>query len=238
MNTKPSKTPLISCSSLRKTFGSKKQKIVALDDISISLSGGGLTLLMGPSGSGKSSMISCLGGLQKPDGGHVYAFGEDLWSRRPRKINKFRREHCGFVFQSVGLFPALSAIEQIMLPLKYLGWNKKAARISAQNALEEVGLGDRQFSRPSEMSGGQNQRVAIARMLAKTPQLIFCDEPTSALDGENGKRIAELLKEAARKHNAMVMCVTHDERLLPYADRVIQIDDGVVISDTESGISV
>ena len=227
-------SPLVTTDGLGKIFGSKQQRVTALDNVSVSLYGGELTLLMGPSGSGKSSMIASLGGLQAPDSGSVTAFGENLWKQSARKVNKFRREYCGFVFQSVGLFPALTAAQQIMLPLTYLGWSHKEARQKAQETLDWVGLGDRYYSRPNEMSGGQNQRVAIARMLAKNPRLIFCDEPTSALDGVNGARVAELLKQAARDHNAMILCVTDDERLRPFADRVLQIEDGKIIDDSRA----
>jgi putative ABC transport system ATP-binding protein len=218
---------------LGKVFGEGRQRVTALDDVSLALRSGEMTLLMGPSGSGKSSMIAALGGLQAPDAGQVIASGQDLWSRSSRQITRFRRDHCGFVFQSVGLFPALGARDQIALPLTFLGWSVGEARHAACEALDWVGLADRQESRPSEMSGGQNQRVAIARMLAKKPTLIFCDEPTSALDGKNGANIAELLKRAAARHNAMILCVTHDERLVPHADRILHIEDGRITSDSE-----
>lgn len=216
-----------------KVFGEGRQRVTALDDVSIKLRSGQMTLLMGPSGSGKSSMIAALGGLQPPDTGQVIASGQDLWSRSSRQITRFRRDHCGFVFQSGGLFPALGARDQIALPLTFLGWSAAEAKHAACEALDWVGLADRQDSRPSEMSGGQNQRVAIARMLAKKPTLIFCDEPTSALDGKNGANIAELLKRAAARHNAMILCVTHDERLVPHADRILHIEDGRITSDSE-----
>lgn len=218
---------------LGKVFGEGWQRVVALDNVSVELRSGEMTLLMGPSGSGKSSMIAALGGLQAPDTGQVIASGEDLWSRSGRTITRFRRDHCGFVFQSGGLFPALGARDQIALPLIFLGWPAGEATRAACEALDWVGLADRQSSRPSEMSGGQNQRVAIARMLAKKPTLIFCDEPTSALDGKNGANIAALLKRAAALHNAMILCVTHDERLVPYADRILHIEDGRITSDSE-----
>lgn len=224
--------PLVTTQGLGKIFGKGAQRVIALDKIDLSLWGGEMTLLMGPSGSGKSSMIAALGGLQKPDTGSVTALGQNLWKQGGGKINKFRREHCGFVFQTVGLFPALCALDQIALPLNYLGQSMGAARKQARIVLDEVGLGERYYSRPNEMSGGENQRVAIARMLAKDPKLIFCDEPTSALDGKNGAIVAELLKKAARAHDAMILCVTHDDRLRPYADRVLQIEDGRIISDT------
>lgn len=218
---------------LGKVFGEGRQRVVALDNVSLTLRSGEMTLLMGPSGSGKSSMIAALGGLQAPDTGQVIASGQDLWSRSSRRITRFRRDYCGFVFQSGGLFPALGARDQIALPLIFLGWSSGAAKLAACEALDWVGLANRQESRPSEMSGGQNQRVAIARMLAKKPTLIFCDEPTSALDGKNGANIAELLKRAASRHNAMILCVTHDERLVPHADRILHIEDGRITSDSE-----
>ncbi len=229
----PTTVAAIQTCGLGKVFGEGRQRVVALDDVSIELCSGQMTLLMGPSGSGKSSMIAALGGLQAPDTGQVIALGEDLWSRSSRKITRFRRDHCGFVFQSGGLFPALGARDQIALPLTFLGWSAAEAKRSACEALDWVGLADRQDSRPSEMSGGQNQRIAIARMLAKKPTLIFCDEPTSALDGKNGANIAELLKQAAARHNAMILCVTHDERLVPHADRILHIEDGRITSDSE-----
>ena len=227
------KLPVISCEGVRKVFGQKRQRVVALDNVDLKLWRGELTLLMGPSGSGKSSIIASLGGLQKPDGGIVTAFGENLWAKSGIKLNRFRRQHCGFVFQSVGLFPALTAIDQITLPLSYLGIDSKTAKRAAEKALDDVGLSDRHFSRPNEMSGGENQRVALARMLAKSPALIFCDEPTSALDGKNGANVAGLLRQAATDYNAMILCVTHDERLRPFADRILEIEDGQIISDSK-----
>ncbi len=214
-----------------KHFGQGIGKITALDNVDISLHAGQMTLLRGPSGSGKSSLVAALGGLQPPDEGSIKVFGEEIWGRGERHINRYRREHCGFVFQTVGLFPALSAIEQIALPLTYMGHSVKEAKARAQRALDEVGLGDRGGSLPGEMSGGQNQRVAIARMLAKNPKIIFCDEPTSALDRENGVRVAELLQTAAHNHNAVVLCVTHDDRLIPFADRVLDIEDGRILPE-------
>ncbi|MCF6293050.1 MAG: ABC transporter ATP-binding protein [Robiginitomaculum sp.] len=211
--------------------------MTALDGIDLALNAGEITLLMGPSGSGKSSLISVLGGLQAPDDGSVMVMGDDLWGQSSGKITKFRRKNCGFVFQSVGLFPALTAFEQIVLPLKHMGFDTKTANSQAKAVLAEVDLAERAHSRPNEMSGGENQRVAIARMLAKDPKLIFCDEPTSALDTENGAAVAQLLRQAAKTHNAMVFCVTHDDRLIPFADRILKIEDGQIISDSQKDIT-
>ncbi len=214
-----------------KFFGQAQSRVIALDDVSLRLYRGELALLMGPSGSGKSSLIAALGGLQAPDTGSVMFEDKDLWDTGSIRLNTFRRKHCGFVFQSGGLFPALSALKQVAKPLQYLGFEKTEAYRKATGVLTEVGLGDRLQSLPSEMSGGQNQRVAIARMLAKDPGLIFCDEPTSALDGESGAVVAKLLQRAAHERNAMILCVTHDDRLRPFADRILEIRDGRITSD-------
>lgn len=220
---------IIQAVDIRKSFGEERSEVIALDGVSLDLFCGELTLLMGPSGSGKSSLIAALGGLQAPDSGAVIFDGLDLWGRASSDVMAFRRQNCGYVFQSGGLFSALTALDQIAIPLTYLGFDKNDATSRAIAVLEEVGLGGRLDARPGEMSGGQNQRVAIARMLAKNPKLMFCDEPTSSLDGEAGARIAVLLREAAVSRNTMVLCVTHDSRLMPFADRVIKMNDGVLI---------
>jgi len=223
----------IESSALCKTFEQGGATVVALDSVDIELREGEMTLLMGPSGSGKSTFISALGGLQAPSGGEVLFKGESLWSLSERRLNQFRREYCGFVFQSGGLFPSLTALQQIAIPLTYVGMSRVKAVEKAATVLAEVGLGDREDSLPGEMSGGQNQRVAIARMLAKDPYLIFCDEPTSALDSENGAVVARLLQQTAHERNAMILCVTHDERLMPFADRVLRIADGRIVADID-----
>ncbi|WP_291889840.1 ABC transporter ATP-binding protein [Maricaulis sp.] len=223
----------ISATGLRKTFGKGAARVAALKGVDLRLRAGELTLLMGPSGSGKSTLVAALGGLQRPDEGEVLALDEAIWRRKGGALTAFRRRHCGFVFQSVGLFPSLTALEQIMIPLTYIGFDRTAARKLALQALDEVGLAGRETSRPGEMSGGENQRVAIARMIAKEPRLIFCDEPTSSLDRDNGALVAALLHRAAKDHNAMVLCVTHDDRLVPHADRVIEMEDGHLKTDSE-----
>lgn len=216
---------------LCKRFGSGDVEVVALDDVNLTLHPGEMTLLMGPSGSGKSTMIAALGGLQRPDEGKVTIEGKDLWSLPQKRVDAFRRERCGFVFQSMGLFPSLTAWEQIVLPLQYMGFSKKECMQRADQMLDEVGLTARRDSRPVQMSGGENQRVAIARMLAKEPRLIFADEPTSALDTANGRMVVDLLHRSARNHNAVVLCVTHDPRLVEHADRILTIEDGRIVSD-------
>lgn len=217
---------------LTKRFGVDASRIVALDGVSLRLAAGSFTIVKGPSGSGKSSLLAALGGLQAPDSGQVLALGTDVWAGGTGAALAFRRRHCGYVFQSHGLFPALAALDQIAAPLAMLGVTGAEAMSRAQAALDRVGLADRSAALPAELSGGQNQRVAIARMLAKRPPLLFCDEPTSNLDSANGRLVAELLRDAARQQNAMVMCVTHDDRMIPFCDRLIGIEDGQITSDT------
>jgi putative ABC transport system ATP-binding protein len=214
-----------------KRFKTGRTYIEVLKGVDFDALHGDLTMVMGPSGSGKSTLVATLSGLLKPDSGTVHAMGEDLWSMRPGKIDRFRLDHCGFIFQGFNLFSALTAVQQVATILKYKGYGPAEAKARAAVALEEVGLGARMNQRPSELSGGEKQRVAIARALAKDPQLIFADEPTSALDGENGQVVIKLLQRAAKQHGAAVICVTHDPRLEAYADRVIHIEDGHILDD-------
>ena len=216
---------------LSKRFKTGRTHIDVLKSVDFEALHGEVTMVMGPSGSGKSTLVACLSGLLKPDSGVVNAMGEDIWEYRPSRIDRFRLDHCGFIFQGFNLFPALTALQQVEIILKYKGYSRAEARSKAATALMEVGLETRMNSRPSEMSGGEKQRVAIARAIAKDPQLLFADEPTSALDGENGQIVIKLLQRAARQFGAAVVCVTHDPRLEIYADRIIHLEDGCVTSD-------
>jgi putative ABC transport system ATP-binding protein len=214
-----------------KAYTSGPLRTSVLDGLSLALEERELTLVLGPSGSGKSTLLAILSGLLRPDRGRVIALGQDLWRLSRSELERFRLQHTGFVFQGFNLFPALSAIEQVMLPLDYLGLTRNAAYNRARAALEEVGLGERIQLRPLEMSGGEKQRVAIARALAKKPQLLFADEPTSALDTANGKVVIDSLARVARVYGATVVCVSHDHRLVTGADRVLTIQDGRILSD-------
>jgi putative ABC transport system ATP-binding protein len=210
----------------------REQYIEVLKGVDFDAKHGDVTMVMGPSGSGKSTLVAALSGLLRPDAGIVSALeAKDLWKLPPGKIDKFRLDHCGFIFQGFNLFPALTAKQQVMTALKYQGVPPGEATRRAQAALEEVGLGPRVNQRPSELSGGEKQRVAIARALAKNPNLIFADEPTSALDGKSGQIVIGLLRRAATERGAAVICVTHDPRLEAYADRVIHIEDGRILDD-------
>ena len=216
---------------LKKRFKTGRSYVEVLKGVDFDARHGDVTMVMGPSGSGKSTLVAVLSGLMKPDEGSVRALGGDLWGQGSGRIDRFRLDHCGFIFQGFNLFPALTALGQVTTVLKYQGVGHDEARAIAVDALTEVGLEKRLNQRPSEMSGGEKQRVAIARAIAKRPALLFADEPTSALDGENGQVVIRLLRRAATDHGAAVICVTHDTRLEAYADRVIHIEDGLVLSD-------
>ncbi len=223
--------PALVAKGLQKRFKTGRTHIEVLKSVDFEALHGDVTMVMGPSGSGKSTLVASLSGLLRPDAGQVTAMGEDLWSYKPGKIDRFRLDHCGFIFQGFNLFPALTALQQVEIILKYKGFSRADARERAATALTEVGLEMRMNSRPSEMSGGEKQRVAIARAIAKDPQLLFADEPTSALDGENGQVVIKLLQRAAKSFGAAVICVTHDPRLETYADRIIHIEDGHILDD-------
>ncbi len=222
----------IEAKGLVKRFKSGKSFVEVLKGVDFDARHGDLTMVMGPSGSGKSTLIAALSGLLRPEEGRVDILDVDnLWKLSNGRIDRFRLEHCGFIFQGFNLFPALTALQQVETVLKFQGLSPDKARKRAALALEEVGLGHRLHQRPAALSGGEKQRVAIARALAKDPQILFADEPTSALDGENGQVVIRLLRRAATEHGAAVICVTHDPRLEAWADRVIHIEDGVIIDD-------
>ena len=214
-----------------KRFKTGRTHIEVLKRVDFDAAHGEVTMVMGPSGSGKSTLVAALSGLLRPDEGQVTALDQDVWSLRSGKLDRFRLDHCGFIFQGFNLFSALTALQQVEIILKYQGHSKKVAREKAANALMEVGLEHRMNQRPSELSGGEKQRVAIARALAKDPQLLFADEPTSALDGENGLIVIKLIQRAAKEFGAAAICVTHDTRLEAFADRVIHLEDGLILSD-------
>jgi putative ABC transport system ATP-binding protein len=216
---------------LSKAYRIGKIRQVVLKNVDFNAYHGQVTMVMGPSGSGKSTLIAALSGLMRPDEGEVLALGESLWNKSDGRIDRFRLDHCGFIFQGFNLFPALDATEQVVQVLKYCGMGKRESWTRATAALEAVGLGQRLRQLPAELSGGEKQRVAIARALAKSPALIFADEPTSALDSANGKVVIELLHDAARERGAAIVVVTHDPRLEAHADRIIHLEDGKILSD-------
>jgi len=212
---------------LLRAFGSGEARTVAVNDASIGLRSGEMNLLMGPSGSGKSTLLAILSALLRPEAGRVRALGEDLWTMSETQLERFRLRNCSYIFQGYNLFPALTASQQLEVVLK---WGESAtnheAKLRARTVLGQLGMAHKAHLRPAQLSGGEKQRVAIARALVKNPNFIFADEPTSALDWENGQAVIELLRGCARDRGATVLVVTHDHRLVPYADRVFEMADG------------
>ncbi len=224
--------PTLAAAALRKGYGTGATRIEVLRDLSVEVFPGELTLCTGPSGSGKSTLLAALSGLLTPDAGAITLLGEEIFHRPERARDAFRLAHCGFIFQGFNLFPALTAFEQVLLPLKYMAVRSAVARTRAHDALAAVGLAGRAHLRPDALSGGEKQRTAIARALAKQPQLLFADEPTSALDGANGRIVVDLLHRIARERGATVLCVTHDPRLHDHADRILHLEDGRILRDS------
>jgi putative ABC transport system ATP-binding protein len=217
---------------LTRSFGSGDTLTVALHEVSMKLYGGEFCLVMGPSGCGKSTLLAVLSGLLRPDSGQVLALGEDLWQMSDRERQEFRLKHFGFIFQGYNLFPILTAREQLEMILRWgEGLLADEASHQAMEALEHLGLFRKADLLPHELSGGEQQRVAIARALVKKPEFCFADEPTSALDWQHGRQVIESLQEAAHRRGATVLVVGHDARILPYADRVLQLEDGFITDE-------
>ena len=214
---------------LTRTFGEGETKAVALNDVSLTLEHGQIALLMGPSGSGKSTLLAVLSGLLHPDSGQVLALGRDLWAMTDAERERFRLKHFGFIFQGYNLFAALSARQQIEMVVRWgEGASGREARRRTDEMLALLGMARKSHLRPAQLSGGEKQRVAIGRALIKNPEFCFADEPTSALDWAHGEQEVELLRAAAHERGGTVLIVSHDPRIIPFADRVFSLEDGVL----------
>lgn len=227
----PSSDLILEARGIVKELGEGAGRVRALNGVDISLHAGELTLLMGPSGSGKTTLLSIMGCILAPTEGHLSIVGQSTDAMDPESLAHLRRRHIGFVFQSYNLFPTLSALENVRLALDVRGIRGRAGTEEATSALEAVGLGHRLRNYPRNLSGGEQQRVAIARALAGSPALLLADEPTAALDTENGQNVMALLADLARDSSRAILAVTHDNRTLPYADRIIHIVDGLIVSE-------
>jgi putative ABC transport system ATP-binding protein len=214
-----------------KDLGQGAGVVRALKGVDLDLRAGELTLLMGPSGSGKTTLLSILGCILAPTEGTLQLAGKSIDGLSPEALAQLRREHVGFIFQSYNLFPTLTAEENVRLALDVRGERGPLIVQRAQLALQQVGLGHRMKSYPGNMSGGEQQRVAVARAIAGKPSVILADEPTAALDSENGSAVMELLSGIAAGAHHAVLAVTHDPRTMKYADRILKIEDGRIIGD-------
>ncbi|WP_069768094.1 MULTISPECIES: ABC transporter ATP-binding protein [unclassified Streptomyces] len=213
---------LLVAEDLRKAYG----PTMALDGAEFSIHPGEVVAVMGPSGSGKSTLLHCLAGIVTPDSGSIMYDGRDLATMSDAQRSQLRRTEFGFVFQFGQLVPELTCVENVALPLRLNGAPRKQAERTALDWMRRLEVDDLGKKRPGEVSGGQGQRVAVARSLVTNPRVLFADEPTGALDSLNGERVMELLTEAARTANAAVVLVTHEARVAAYSDREIVVRDG------------
>lgn len=226
------------CRGVTKTYGSGGTRVRALSGVDLEVRTGELLMLVGPSGSGKTTLISVIAGVLDRDGGECLVFGHDFQRMTHYEKTQYRGRNIGFVFQMFNLIPALTAAENVAVPLIINGAKRREAVGRAREILCRVGLSDRTNAVPAELSGGQQQRVAIARAMLHNPKLIVCDEPTSALDHETGHKVMELLREVAVGIGRALIVVTHDARIFGFADRIAKMDDGRITSIENSRIDL
>jgi putative ABC transport system ATP-binding protein len=225
----PSYDIAVSCRRITKSYGTGDARVTALRGVDLAVLRGELLMLVGPSGCGKTTLISVITAILDQDSGDCEVLGRDLQHMTQSERARFRGVSIGFVFQLFNLLPALTAIENVAIPLLLNGMSRRRAEARAKEVLETVGLGIRLSARPPQLSGGQQQRVAIARALVHDPQLMVCDEPTSNLDHETGRSMMELLRAVARGPERALIVVTHDTRIFGFADRIARMDDGKII---------
>lgn len=218
---------LISARSVTKTYRTGEVSVEALRGVDLDIEAGEFVVIMGPSGNGKSTLLNCLSGLDTIDGGEVHIDGQEIHQLSDRARTAHRAATMGFVFQSFNLIPVLSAAENVELPLLASGTKPKAARQAADRLLARVGLADRGRHRPAELSGGEQQRVAVARALVTEPAVVWADEPTGNLDSTTAKAVLELFHEVNANGQTMVI-VTHDHEIGSTADRLVEVQDGQV----------
>ena len=209
---------------LKKYYGKGDSLVKALDDVSFDVYKGEMLVLLGNSGCGKSTLLNIIGGMDSPTDGHVLINGEDITQYKDKKLTNYRKEKIGFIFQFYNLLPDLTALENVRMSL-----SKKDENHLSEKTLELVGLGDQKMKQyPSQMSGGEQQRVSIARALVKNAEIILCDEPTGALDDKTGRKILELLQDIVRKQGQTMIIVTHTTPIADMANRVITLRDGKI----------
>ncbi len=223
--------PLLHATQVRKIYRTGSVLVTALDDLDFAVGPGELVAVMGPSGSGKTTLLNCLSGLDEIDGGRVCVQGRDLFAMSDADRTEHRARSMGFVFQAFNLIPVFSATENVELPLLLVGVTAREARARAEAMLERVGLGHRVRHRPSELSGGEQQRVTIARALVGRPAIVWADEPTGNLDTKMAASIMDLLCELNQAEGQTIVLVTHDPGIGERAGRVVAMRDGRMVSD-------
>lgn len=219
---------LIELKQLTKQFGTGARQVTAVEDVSLSVERPEFVAIMGASGSGKSTLLHLIGGLTRPTAGEVWVSGVSVGSLKDSQLTRFRRQQVGIIFQAFNLVPTLTAADNIELPVLAGG---TAGPLGVDAALELVGMSGRRSHRPDELSGGEQQRIAIARALMTSPPILLADEPTGNLDSENSRRICELLQNLQREHNRTVVVVTHEPEVAMWSDRVLVLKDGGIVTD-------
>ncbi|MDR3554666.1 MAG: ABC transporter ATP-binding protein [Syntrophobacteraceae bacterium] len=220
---------------LEKSFGEGAARTYAIRGVSFEARWGEMLYVVGPSGSGKTTLLSLISGILQPDSGQVMVDGRDIWGLSPDEIADFRLNRVGFVFQDYHLFPKLTTVENVAIPLilKKEDWNRSIK--NAMEFLEVVGLADKASLPPTKLSGGEQQRVAIARAIVGRPDLLVFDEPTASLDGTTGKKILDFVKNEILNDKRCIVIVTHDNRIFGLADRMIEMEDGAIVRVRSGG---
>jgi len=226
---------MIEATGVQKVYDAGGLRVRALRGVDLGVRRGEMVAIMGPSGCGKTTLLNVLSGLDDLSDGEVYVDGESINGMSDRKRTRFRAEKMGFIFQSYNLIPVLSAIENVELPLLVAGHKPKKARRWAEDAVEMVGLADQAKKRPAEMSGGQQQRITVARSLVNNPAIVWADEPTGALDSETSRAIMDLLVKLNESEQQTFVLVTHDAAVAARAHRTIRMRDGRITSDEQNG---
>lgn len=225
---------VIRAKGLSKIYREGATELRALQGVDLEVHAGELTMLMGPSGSGKTTLLSILGCILRASAGKLEVLGRDVSALAEKELPRIRREGIGFVFQGFNLFPTLTAAENVALALDLRGMRGGEKKKRGEELLAEVGLAQKARAFPADLSGGQKQRVAIARALAGDPPILLADEPTAALDSTSGRTVIELLQRLAQMSGRAVVMVTHDPRVLPFADRIIHLEDGRILREEKS----
>ena len=220
--------PVLRLKQVRKVYPMGKEKVVAVNNVSMDVAQGEICCLLGKSGCGKSTLLNMMAGLEKPTRGEIIFFKRHIERMNEDQLAKFRREYVGFVFQSYNLLSTMTALENVALPLVFRKVPKKERDERAMALLEAVGLGERANHKPNEMSGGQQQRVSIARAFINDPQVVFADEPTGNLDTKTTIEMMELIMSLVRKNNQTLVLVTHDLELADYCETIVHLSDGKV----------
>lgn len=226
------KDSVISVKNLYKIYKLGEERVRALNGVSFEIGRGEFCAIVGTSGSGKSTLLNMLAGLEKPTKGEIVLEGTHIENKNENQLVAFRRQHIGFIFQAYDLLPSLTALENVALPLSFQGIRRKERNMRANKMLDMVGLEKYKKHKPTQMSGGQQQRVGMARALVVRPDIIFADEPTGNLDSVTSEEMMHLMQNVVRKKGQTLVMVTHDDHLASYADRIIRIQDGKILSNT------